>query len=113
MPLNSAGKNAAASGVTAVAGYLSLHTGDPGTTGTNAATSARQAIAWGSPSNGVVSITTAENFTGGAASGPCTHFGIWSAVSGGTFYGGGPLTGDQTFNASGEYTVDSITLSIT
>lgn len=110
MSLGTAGRNAAASGVAGVATYLALNTADPGTTGANLATSARQAITWGSPSSGAISITgTPKNFTGGASNGPCTHYSLWTASTGGSFVGGGALTGDQTFNAAGEYVVDSIT----
>jgi hypothetical protein len=49
-------------------------------------------------------------FTGGAASGAATHAGFWSASSAGTFYGWYALTGDQTFNAAGEYTVTGISI---
>jgi hypothetical protein len=51
------------------------------------------------------------NFTGGAASGAATHLGFWSAATTGTFYGWQALTGDQTFNAAGEYTVTGITIT--
>lgn len=114
MPLNDNGLNAClVGGLTDVAQYLSVHTGDPSTIGANESTAARQLVAWGSPAAGVISLSGAEAFTGGAASGACTHFGLWSAASGGTFYGGDPLTGDQTFNAAGEYTVNDVDVTVT
>lgn len=91
-------------------GEASLHTADPGSTGANESTATRQAVAWTAAATGDISFTAAENFTGGTASGPCTHFGLWSA-DGLTFRGGGALTGDQTFNAAGEYTLNDVTIN--
>jgi hypothetical protein len=56
-------------------------------------------------------LTGPIDFEGGAASGAATHLGFWSAPTGGVFYGFVPLTGDQSFNAAGEYTVNSISLN--
>lgn len=109
--LNDTALNLMANALAAAATHASLHTADPGTTGLNETTAARQPIAWDAAANGDLSLTGTEAFTGGAASGACTYVGLWSAVSGGTFYGGFPLTGDQTFNASGEYTLNDITIS--
>ena len=36
--------------------------------------------------------------------------GFWSASTAGTFYGYYALTGDQTFNAAGEYTISSLSI---
>jgi hypothetical protein len=71
----------------------------------------RQAITWQTAANGDMVITTALNFTGGASSGAATRIGFYSAGSGGTYYGEQALTGDQTFNAAGEYTVTGVTIT--
>ena len=91
--------------------HVALHTADPGTTGTSPSAAARQAVTWSVDADGDLTITGALNFTGGASNGACTHIGLWSAVTSGTFRGGYPLTGDQTFNAAGEYQVTAITLT--
>lgn len=109
--LNDTALNLMAEALAAAATHASLHTADPGTAGTNETTAARQPIAWDAAANGDLTLTGTEAFTGGAANGACTHVGLWSAVTGGTFYGGFPLTGDQTFNANGEYTLNDITIS--
>jgi hypothetical protein len=106
--MESNGLNAAADGFAAAFGFLSLHSADPGTGGTSETSAARVAAAWGAAAAGAVT-STSKAFTGGASSGACTHVGYWSASSGGTFGGSRPLTGDQAFNAAGEYTVDSVT----
>ena len=104
-------------GATAMGGaggatHLSLHTAQPASTtsGTNESTAGRQAAGWGAAANGDLT-TTNKNFTGGAANGACTHVGFWSASSAGTFHGYVALTGDQTFNAAGEYTITSLTIN--
>jgi hypothetical protein len=111
MALVDAALNAMANHLASIATHASLHTADPGATGTNESTAARQPIAWDAAVNGDISLTATENFTGGAASGPCTYVGLWSAVSGGTFYGSFALTGDQTFNAAGEYELEDVTIN--
>jgi hypothetical protein len=93
--------------------HASLHTADPGGTGANESSAARQAVAFNVDGDGDLTLTVTENFTGGAASGACTHVGLWSAITGGTFRGGFALTGDQTFNAAGEYDVTGITINVT
>lgn len=96
----------------AAATHAGLFTAEPNATGTtNVAASARQAITWVTAANGDMIVTADAAFTGGAASGACTHVGLWSASTAGTFYGYFALTGDQTFNAAGEYTLTGITIT--
>jgi len=96
----------------AVATHAGLFTAEPNATGTtNVAASGRQAITWVTAANGDLVVTVDMAFTGGGASGACTHVGLWSASTSGTFYGYFALTGDQTFNAAGEYTVTAITIT--
>lgn len=112
MALSDAALNLMANAFRAAATHAQLHTGDPGTAGTsNVSSAARQAISWNAASgSGDIDLASAVDFTGGAASGPCTWVSLWSASSSGTFYGRYALTGDQTFNADGEYTLTEITL---
>jgi hypothetical protein len=111
MALNDSGLNVMADALKAAATHVALHTADPGTGGTNESSAARQAATWSASASGDFSLSSALNFTGGAADGACTHVGLWSASSGGTFYGGFALTGDQAFNALGEYTVNTLTIN--
>src|ERR671918_2988169 len=85
--------------------HLAIHTAQPDASGSNPSAAARQAITWVTAANGDMVATVDLAFTGGAASGACVAAGFWSALTSGTFYGHQPLTGDQTFNAAGEYTV--------
>lgn len=112
MALTDATLNSMGDHLASLCTHASLHTADPGTTGANASAAARQPIVWdAATSGGDISITGTETFTGGAASGACTHVGLWSALTGGTFRGGFALTGDQTFNAAGEYTLTDVTIN--
>lgn len=95
-----------------LATHLQLYTAEPNAAGTtNVSAAGRQAITWVTAANGDMVATVDMAFTGGTANGACTHAGFWSAGSGGTFYGYAALTGDQTFNSSGEYLVTGITVN--
>lgn len=112
MAFNDTLLNIGASAMIAAATHASIHTAAPDATGSNQSAAGRQVIDWVSPpTGGDMVLETALNFTGGAASGPATHLGFWSASTGGTYYGAYPLTGDQTFNAAGEYTVTAGTVN--
>lgn len=77
--------------VSTTAYWMSLHTGDPGTTGVNEyAGVTRLQFPAGSPTGGVVSNTTALNFTTSGAS-PVTHIGIWDAATAGNYQIGSAL----------------------
>ncbi len=79
--------------------WLSLHTANPGSTGASEAAGngyARKQPAWGAPAGGVVSAPEQE-FDAGA--GAYSHWGLWSAQSGGTFLDGGALTSTVTLSA--------------
>lgn len=108
--LNDALLNIGVGAMQAAALYIQIHTALPNATGSNEATSARVACSWPAASNGDFGTLSNKAFTGGAASGPAQYLGFWSASTAGTFYGYLPLTGDQTFNAAGAYTVTSVTI---
>lgn len=111
MALNNASLNAAGTGWTAAFPFLSLHTSGAVTSSTSESTAARVSAGWSVSAAGVATATN-KAFTGGAASGPVVRVGYWSAATGGTYGGGALLTGDQSFNAAGQYTVDSVTENV-
>jgi hypothetical protein len=112
VPLNTATLNAQLSNLATLAPYLSLHSADPGSTGTNETTAARVAASWGTPSAGSMAAAANLAFTGGASNGAVLYVGLQSASSGGTFRGAYPLAGgsDTTFNAAGAYTLSSFSV---
>ncbi len=116
MGLSNAALNIAAGALTAAIDNVRLHTGDPGAAGTsNVATSAVRPVTWGAASGSGDAANSADiNFTGGTASGPATHVSLWDGTpgSGGVFMGSKALSGDQTFNAAGEYTIAAGQLSL-
>lgn len=113
MALNDAALDVMANALKSAATFMSLHSADPGATGTSEiAAAGRQAIVWDGPNTGGdLSLQGTEAFTGMAASQAVTHVGLWSASTAGTFYGGFSLAGDVTANAAGEYTVTEVSLS--
>ena len=108
--LNAAALHIGGAAIATAIAWVQIHTATPSSGGSNEATSARQAVTL-SDTGGVITASAAVNFTGGAASGPALFLGYWSASTAGTFYGYEALTGDQTFNAAGQYTVNSITIT--
>lgn len=111
MALNSSGIQLGAAAIASGITYMSLHSGDPGAAGTsNTTAAARQACSL-TASGGNISLASAVAFTGGAASGPVSYVGYWSASTGGTYYGSQLLTGDSAFNAAGQYTITALTLT--
>jgi hypothetical protein len=72
--------------------YESLHTADPGTTGASEATGGSPAYARKAVScTATAGVVSAPQVAFDAPAGTYTHFGLWSAATGGTFYGGDPL----------------------
>lgn len=120
MPYTTAGKNSmleALKGNNPSVGiaYASLHTADPGQSGTSEVTGgspayARKAITFGAAANGQIAASNQPVFDvpGGTT---VTHVGFWSAVSGGTFLGYADVT-DESFAGQGTYTLTSATLDL-
>jgi hypothetical protein len=80
-----------------------------GPTAADQVSAARTQLTWSSPVNRVISAGPAS-FTGtpGAAA---DHLLLFSAASGGTFYGFVELIGDVVFGASGQFRIEDITLT--
>lgn len=107
--LSPAGKNVMLDALGAVAVFASMHTADPGTAGTSEVTGgspayARKSITWFAASAGDLDNNANPVFDVPAGT-TVTHFGLWSAGSGGTFYGGGALSTAETFGGQGTYTL--------
>ena len=122
MAVTTAGLNGAATGLRSNTTYISLHTGDPGTTGANEISGgspayARKAASWSSVSGGAYTLSAALQFDI-TANTTVSHFGTWTAQTGGTFQGGeglrdaanNPLS--ETFTAQGFYTITSATVQV-
>jgi len=110
MPLLDTTLDIGTNAIIAASGWLSLHSANPGTTGASESSAARVAAGWAASANGDT-VATNKSFTGGAASGAVLYVGFWSAATGGVFRGSQALTGDATFNAAGQYTVNSVALN--
>ena len=113
------GKNYMLDQIGTVSTYMSLHDADPGTAGTTAELSggspayARKAITWAAASGGTKAISGTITFDVPAARG-ATHVGLWSAVTGGTFYGSDALSAPEaSYSSQGQYVVNAATLAIT
>lgn len=93
--------------------YQSLHTSDPGSTGTGEATGGSPAYARKAVTvTASAGVATGTQVTHDVPAGTYTHFGWWSAVTGGTFYGGNPLATSQVVSSQGQVKVTA-TMTIT
>jgi len=107
--LSTAGKNLMLdSGISGFA-YASLHSADPGASGTSELTGgspvyARKAITWASAGSGSKKSTTTPQAFDVPAGSTVAYVGYWSAVSGGTFYGSRAVT-TETYSGQGTYTI--------
>lgn len=106
--LNNTGKHLMLDGFAASAVYVSLHTADPGTTGTSEATGgspayARKALTWAAASGGAKANSVAMVFD--VPAGTYGWMSYWSAVTAGTCYGGHALDLSQVFASQGTLTI--------
>lgn len=106
--LNNTAKNLMLDALNA-ATFASLHTADPGPTGTGevgggSPAYARKALSWAAASAASKASSAGLVFDVPGST-TITHLGYWSALSGGTFYGSRPLDASQTFATQGTYTV--------
>lgn len=96
-----------------VAGFVSLHTGNPSTNGANEVTGgtySREVAPWDSATGG--SLTTDGGIVFDVPAGTTIQFiGYWSAATAGTFYGSRALNQNQTFATAGTYTIAAGNLS--
>ena len=93
----------AAQSLTTQAIYVSLHTGDPATTGANElsnSTYARQVAEWNviSAATSVTTNSSVVTFPTDGDAETVTHGGVWHGSSGGTFLFGGALGSSFAYN---------------
>lgn len=104
-------RNQALDGITV--DRVSLHSGDPGTTGANLiAGGGKLAATFNAAASGERVLNADVAFSGLGANQAVTHFGVW-LNAGDVFKCGAALTGDQAANAAGEYTLKGTTTKLT
>lgn len=106
MPFTTAAENAAITGVKNGATFISLHTADPGATGTSEVIGgayARKATVWGTVSNSAV---TGSSVTLDVPAGTTiTHWGLWTTLTTGSLYFGGALPASESFGSNGTFSL--------
>lgn len=115
MALNNNAKAVMLDALGAVAVFASLHTADPGTSGTSEVSGgspayARKAITWNAASAGNLDNNANPVFDVPAGT-TITHVGLWSAASAGVFYGSFDIV-DEAFAAQGTYTLSDADISL-
>jgi hypothetical protein len=107
MPLNSAGINAVLEDGNEAVIWVAIGDGPLSTDQTSAA----RVQLTSTVAAGVITATGVPyDFTGTPLDG-ATHALFFSASTAGTFYGFDTLTGDQAFNAAGEYSLTALTVT--
>lgn len=122
MPLNDNAKNFMLDALTdaTVVDHVSLHTADPGSTGTSEVTGgspayARKPITWAAASGGAVAENTGTDPVFDVPAGTVTHLGLWddlSLTAAVNFFGSADIT-DETYGGQGTYTLTGLTITIT
>lgn len=110
MPLTNATLNLLGVELDSLIDQMSLHNGDPGSTGANEIAGggyARQVPSFSVDADGDLTLDATVSFTG-TASQAVTHVGVWG---GGTFRAGFALAGDAAFSTGGEYNVTAGTIT--
>lgn len=115
--LSSAGRAVMMTAWAGEAVYFSLHDADPGDTGANELSGgspayARQAGAWDDPA-GTELVQDGEVVFDVPPDSDVEYWGAWSAASGGTFYGSGPLDEPESYNGQGQFRLAGARLVLT
>lgn len=105
--LNTAGINALLDDGNEAVVYVAIGNGP---LSTNQVSTARVQVAM-SVASGVITATGVPYAFTGTALAAATHALLYSAPTGGTFYGYDALAGDQAFNAAGAYNLTSLTIT--
>lgn len=107
MALNTAGINAILEDGNEAVIYVAI--GDGATSADQ--TSAARVQLTSTVSGGVITATGVPYAFTGTPSDGATHALLFSAPTGGTFYGFDALTGDAAFNAEGDYNLTALTIT--
>jgi hypothetical protein len=115
MPYSILGKNAMLDALGALAVFASLHTGDPGESGTNEIAGgspayARKAITWNPAASGSMDDSNVPVFDVPAST-TVSYVGFWSLATSGVFYGSANVT-DEVFTNQGTYALTDADLDL-
>jgi len=96
--------------------FLSIHTADPGDTGTSEYTTytgTRPSVAFSAAAAAATASTSQQDYAAMGAT-TITHVGLWSAASAGTFQGSGALSATKTTNSGDtlRFAIGAVTCSI-
>lgn len=108
MGLNAAGVNALLDDGNEAVVWVAVGSGQ---TAGDQTSNERVQVVMGAPVAGVITATGVPYQFTGTPSAAATNALFFSASVAGTFFGFEALTGDQAFNAAGEYTVDALTIT--
>jgi hypothetical protein len=111
MALNNTAKAAALNHLGGLITHVSIHSADPGAGGTNELAVSRQSISWNTASAGNLDSQGTQTFSVDAGM-TVSHVGLWSAPTGGTFYGSRALAAPETFSNAGAFTINDLDINL-
>lgn len=96
--------------------YVALHTGDPGGSGSSAASAGstdRSQVTFSAASGGSISLTgTQPTWTNGGTTETVTHISVWSAATSGNFLWSAQLAASKSWASGDTLTLTSCGLSL-
>ena len=93
--------------------YLALHTADPSTTGASEGTDGRKSITFASSSGGTQASNSSQSWPSAVGGQTYGYFGVWSALTAGTYLRGGALTSSITPGSGAIISVASGAITLT
>jgi hypothetical protein len=93
--------------------FLSLHTGDPGTTGGNEGTDGRKGITFASSSGGTQASSNSQSWPSAVGGQTYGYFGVWTAATAGTYLRGGALLSSITPGVGASISVATGAITVT
>jgi hypothetical protein len=111
MSLNNTAKAAALNHLRTLITHVSIHSADPGAAGTANQVGTRQAVTWNNATTGNLDNVGTIQFS--VTAGTTVHsVGLWSAASGGTFYGARVLPSPEVFGNNGTFTINDLDVNL-
>lgn len=101
--------NAGLAGMSEIIGEVSLHSADPGASGTDEVDTERQTPTWSAPTSATVAIDGILTFEVPGGGTVVSWVGLWDAAD--VFLGGIQLNASETFEGDGQFAVTSLTIS--
>lgn len=111
MALNNTAKAAALNHLGTLITHVSIHDQAPGAEGTTGQVGGRQSVTWNTATGG--NLDNQGTIVFSVDAGATVHsVGLWSAATGGTFYGSKALPSPEVFGNAGNFTINDLDINL-